>query len=107
MSEVRSSVATRDGIRPPKFADKFALLDFAAEPMPAISLFPVPAPGLHEATTLSICGLDCKPRELPISDLCALPEAYEYFGVVLGHEPELRVLLEGDDLPGQEQTIGL
>jgi hypothetical protein len=25
---------------------------------------------------------------------------YEYFGVVLDHEPELRVLLEGDDLPG-------
>jgi DMSO/TMAO reductase YedYZ molybdopterin-dependent catalytic subunit len=68
-------VAARDGIRPPKFADKFALLDFAAEPMPAISLFPVPLPGLHEATTLSICGLDCKPRELSISDLCVLSEA--------------------------------
>jgi hypothetical protein len=31
---------------------------------------------------------------------------YEYFGVVLDHEPELRVLLEGDDLPGQERVIG-
>jgi hypothetical protein len=31
---------------------------------------------------------------------------YEYFGVVLDHEPELRVLLEGEDLPGQERVIG-
>jgi hypothetical protein len=31
---------------------------------------------------------------------------YEYFGVVLDHEPELRVLLEGDDLPGQERVTG-
>jgi hypothetical protein len=31
---------------------------------------------------------------------------YEYFGVVLDPEPELRVLLEGDDLPGQERVIG-
>ena len=29
---------------------------------------------------------------------------YEYFGVVLDHEPELRVLLEGDDLPGQQSA---
>jgi hypothetical protein len=29
---------------------------------------------------------------------------YEYFGVVLDHEPELRVLLEGDDLPGLHQV---
>lgn len=28
---------------------------------------------------------------------------YEYFGVAMDHEPELRVLLEGDDLPGQER----
>jgi hypothetical protein len=32
---------------------------------------------------------------------------YEYFGVSLRHEPELRVLLEGDDLPGQERVIGV
>lgn len=30
---------------------------------------------------------------------------YEYFGVVLDHEPELRVLLVGDDLPGLERNL--
>ena len=29
---------------------------------------------------------------------------YEYFGVVLEHEPVLRVLLDGDDLPGLERV---
>jgi hypothetical protein len=29
---------------------------------------------------------------------------YEYFGVFLDHQPELRVLLEGDDLPGLERS---
>jgi hypothetical protein len=28
---------------------------------------------------------------------------YEYFGVAMNREPELRVLLEGDDLPGLER----
>lgn len=30
---------------------------------------------------------------------------YDYFGVVLDHQAELRVLLEGDDLSGQERVF--
>ena len=33
----------RQGIKYPKFKDQFALMDFEAEPMPALSLFPVPS----------------------------------------------------------------
>ena len=32
----------REGINYPKFKDQFALMDFEAEPMPALSLFPPP-----------------------------------------------------------------
>ena len=32
----------REGIRPPKFADQFSVLDFEADPMPVISLFKPP-----------------------------------------------------------------
>ena len=32
----------REGINYPKFKDQFALMDFEAEPMPALSLYPVP-----------------------------------------------------------------
>ena len=39
----------RDGIHYPKFKDQFALMDFEAEPMPTLSLFPAPkAHGLGE-----------------------------------------------------------
>lgn len=52
----------REGIRPPKFADKFHRLDFDANPMPVISLYPVPEPQEPAALALTLCGLDCKPR---------------------------------------------
>jgi DMSO/TMAO reductase YedYZ molybdopterin-dependent catalytic subunit len=56
-----SARSVRSGARYPKFADKFAMLDFAAEPMPAISLYPVPEPvALHELS-LTLVGLDCAP----------------------------------------------
>jgi DMSO/TMAO reductase YedYZ molybdopterin-dependent catalytic subunit len=67
-------LAQREGIRPPKFADKFAMLDFEAEPMPAISLYPLPAPRELEDLSLDLCGLDCKPRHLRWRELGALPE---------------------------------
>lgn len=34
----------REGINYPKFKDQFAVMDFEAEPMPVLSLFPIPAP---------------------------------------------------------------
>jgi DMSO/TMAO reductase YedYZ molybdopterin-dependent catalytic subunit len=67
-------LAQREGIRPPKFADKFAMLDFEAEPMPAISLYPLPAPQELKDLSLDLCGLDCKPRQLRWRDLGGLPQ---------------------------------
>jgi DMSO/TMAO reductase YedYZ molybdopterin-dependent catalytic subunit len=67
-------LAQREGIRPPKFADKFAMLDFEAEPMPAISLYPLPLPQKLTDLSLDLCGLDCKPRQVGWRDLCGLPE---------------------------------
>jgi DMSO/TMAO reductase YedYZ molybdopterin-dependent catalytic subunit len=67
-------LAQREGIRPPKFADKFAMLDFEAEPMPAIALYPLPAPVNLTDLSLDLCGLDCKPRQLRWRDLCGIPE---------------------------------
>jgi hypothetical protein len=52
----------RPGIRPPKFADKFDQLDFESSPLPAISLFPKPAPIALADLTIDVCDLDCKPR---------------------------------------------
>jgi DMSO/TMAO reductase YedYZ molybdopterin-dependent catalytic subunit len=63
----------RDGIRPPKFADTFALLDFEAEPMPVISLYPIPEPLDVNELLLTVCGLDCKPRLIAWRQCAHLP----------------------------------
>jgi DMSO/TMAO reductase YedYZ molybdopterin-dependent catalytic subunit len=63
----------REGVKYPKFADKFALLDFTAQPMPAISLFPLPATLNAPDVELSVVGLDCQPRNLRWDALAALP----------------------------------
>lgn len=63
----------RDGIKPPKFADAFAELDFDAEPMPVISLFPVPESEELERLELQLCGLDCRPRSIAWARCAALP----------------------------------
>ncbi|WDT70131.1 MAG: hypothetical protein MPW17_15370 [Candidatus Manganitrophus sp.] len=34
----------REGILPPKFADKFFRIDFDAMPLPILSLYPIPPP---------------------------------------------------------------
>ena len=49
----------REGIKYPRFKDQFALMDFEAEPMPALSLFPVPKPcglGEWEVTLTGVAG---------------------------------------------------
>jgi hypothetical protein len=34
----------REGIKPPKFADKFARIDFESEPLPILCMYPIPEP---------------------------------------------------------------
>jgi DMSO/TMAO reductase YedYZ molybdopterin-dependent catalytic subunit len=55
----------REGIRPPRFVKNFAYLDWDAEPMPVISLFPIPenVPPLEEMN-LQFMGVNCLPQSV-------------------------------------------
>lgn len=68
------SASRRPGIRPPKFADKFAVLDFEADPVPIISMFPPPHPSAIEDVSIFIRGDDLKQRALGWHDLARLQE---------------------------------
>jgi len=63
----------RAGINPPKFADKFFRLDFDSEPMPVISLYPIPTPLELNAARIDICGLEEHPRPIAWPALSDLP----------------------------------
>ena len=62
----------RLGIRPPKFADKFAEIDFEAEPMPVISMFPPPPPRDLANVRVALRGEDLKTRVVGFGDLVQL-----------------------------------
>jgi nitrogen regulatory protein PII len=63
----------RAGINYPKFADRFAVMHFEADPLPVLSLYPPPAPVRLHDLTLEICGLDQHPRRITWDDLAELP----------------------------------
>ncbi len=63
----------REGIVPPKFANQFSLIDFEAEPMPVLCLYPIPAPVALDSLRLSICGLELKPRSIAWTEWADLP----------------------------------
>ena len=67
----------REGINYPKFKDQFALMDFEAEPLPALSLYPVPEPkGLAE-WELTLTGLAGERRTVGRQELRKLPRVRE------------------------------
>ncbi|MEW6325884.1 MAG: molybdopterin-dependent oxidoreductase, partial [Nitrospirota bacterium] len=63
----------REGINYPKFADKFFRIDFEAEPMPVLCLYPIPAPVALEELRLEVCGLEEQPRSIGWSALASIP----------------------------------
>jgi DMSO/TMAO reductase YedYZ molybdopterin-dependent catalytic subunit len=63
----------REGVKYPKFADKFARLDFTVEPMPVIALYPIPEALDLGDLELSVAGLDCHVRTLRWRDCADLP----------------------------------
>ena len=63
----------REGIKPPKFADKFARIDFDAEPLPILCMYPIPEPVALASLKISVCGLDGKPRFVSWAALDDLP----------------------------------
>ena len=69
----RANGLKREGIRPPKFADKFAELDFEAEPMPVISMFAPPEPRDIVNLRLAIRDDDLKARIFAWRDLAHVP----------------------------------
>lgn len=62
----------REGIRPPKFADKFSLLDFEAQPLPAISLYPMPEQIDLSDVLVEVSDLSCSPRRISWTDYAEL-----------------------------------
>lgn len=71
--EPQSTRVIRDGIRPPKFADKFAALDFEGSPLPVISMFDPPADVPQSEVVITVRGEDLKSRTIEWADLEAMP----------------------------------
>jgi len=63
----------RDGINTPKFVDKFSRLDFEAEPLPVLTLYPPPPPIALESVRLTVSGLEEHPRIIAWSAIKELP----------------------------------
>lgn len=63
----------REGIQPPKFAEKFFRLDFDADPMPVLILYPPPPPITLEEVRFEVAGLEEHTRTIPWAALKDLP----------------------------------
>ena len=63
----------RAGIKPPKFAEKFFRLDFEAEPLPVLCLYPVPPAVSLDELRLEVAGLEQHPRAISWAALRELP----------------------------------
>lgn len=70
---VFKGVFMREGILPPKFADKFFRIDFEAAPLPILSLYPIPPSLALEEVTLDLAGLEQHPRLVSWPMLHELP----------------------------------
>ena len=64
LSSASTAASVREGVRYPKFADKFARLDFEADPIPVIALYPIPEPIGVDDLEIQVAGLDCKRRAI-------------------------------------------
>ena len=58
----------RKGITPPKFANKFFRIDFEADPLPVLCLYPIPKQISLESLSITVCGLDSVSKRVPWSD---------------------------------------
>ena len=63
----------REGIRPPKFAEQFAKIDFDAEPLPVLCMFPIPEPVALDYMKVCATALDGKQRLIPWPSLSEIP----------------------------------
>jgi len=63
----------REGINYPKFAEQFAKIDFEANPMPVLCLYPIPEPILLSELKIEICGIDSRKKSIPWAELEHIP----------------------------------
>ena len=63
----------RKGIRPPKFAGQFSKINFEAEPLPVLCLYPIPEPVELDSLRISILGPDQNGRQVKWTELSDLP----------------------------------
>ncbi|HWO73698.1 MAG TPA: molybdopterin-dependent oxidoreductase [Dehalococcoidia bacterium] len=72
----------REGINYPRFKDQFAVMDFEAEPMPVLSLYPMPCERPLEQWQLTLTGVGGERRTLSWPDMAQLPRVRERFPLV-------------------------
>ena len=85
----------REGINYPKFQDQFALIDFEAEPLPALSLYPMPKECGFSEWEVTMTGLAGERRSIGREDLRKLPRVREKSPLVCqifnwSEEPEVQ-----------------
>jgi len=68
-----SRTPRRDGIRPPRFADQFSVLDFESDPMPVISLFKPPRSQQLADATLELRSGNLSAAKITWRELEPLP----------------------------------
>ena len=66
-------VFMRKGIIPPQYADRFFRTDFDTQPMPVISLYPMPTQMDLNQVRIDVCGLEGSLRPISWAALSALP----------------------------------
>ena len=67
----------REGVNYPKFKDQFALMDFEAEPLPALSLFPMPDPRKLADWEVTLTGVGRERLSISCQELMELPRVRE------------------------------
>jgi DMSO/TMAO reductase YedYZ molybdopterin-dependent catalytic subunit len=72
----------RDGINYPRFKDQFAVMDFEAEPMPVLSLYPMPSERPLEQWRLALTGVGGERCTLSWPDIARLPRVRERLPLV-------------------------
>lgn len=72
----------REGINYPKFKDQFALMDFEAEPLPALSLYQLPAERKLEEWAITMTGVAGEHRSFSGREMLDLPRVSGHSALV-------------------------
>jgi len=72
----------REGINYPRFKDQFAVMDFEAEPMPVLSLYPMPCERPLEQWRLTLTGVGGERLTLSWPDIARLPRVRDRLPLV-------------------------